>query len=82
MIIGIDGSQPFNHGCTDYAIVESNDDGQTGVVIETQSCHSCWQVGHDSEHTFAEVGDRVTLRNLRPASDNWARSVTHEADFF
>jgi hypothetical protein len=55
-LVGVDGSGAFDHGCADYAVLRYLGNGKA-QVIEAQSCHSCWQVGHDQEHIFAAVGD-------------------------
>ncbi len=80
-LIGLDGGRGFNHGCTDYAILEYVGDGHAKVV-EAQSCSSCWQVGHDYDHVFATVGDVhvVDADTLRPAGQTWATSVAWEID--
>lgn len=52
-------------------------------VVEAQSCHSCWQVGHDADHVFAQVGEKFTMRlsALRKADQEvWAKGVMWEAD--
>jgi hypothetical protein len=78
-LIGVDGSRSFDHGCLDYAVLRYLGDGKAEVV-EAQSCHSCWQVGHDSDHVFTSVGDvwPVGENEVRPARDDWARGVTWE----
>ena len=62
-LIGIP-AEPNTHGCTNYAILRYLGDGKA-EVIEAQSCHSCWQVGHDQDYTFATVGD---VWDIDPAS--------------
>jgi hypothetical protein len=78
-LIGVDGSRGFNHGCMDYAIIRYDGEGR-GIVVEGQSCHSCWQVGHDRDHTFAEAGDTWELDESKivEASHDWAASVKWE----
>jgi len=79
--IGIDGSQGYNHGCQDYAVAEitavNGDHHVVTTVIEAQSCHSCWQVSHDADHVFAEIGDVLTfpITELDPANDTWSRNI-------
>jgi hypothetical protein len=46
----------YNHGCQDSATWQDNGDG-TATCLEATSCHSCWQVGHDYDHIYAEVGE-------------------------
>ena len=58
-----DGSPHYNHGCTDYALWEDNGDG-TATCISADSCHSCWQVGHDDRHIYAEVGEIVKIEDI------------------
>jgi hypothetical protein len=59
----LDGRAGYNHGCNDYAVYEDNGDG-TATCIEAQSCSSCWQVGHDQNHVFAEVGEIESVEYL------------------
>jgi hypothetical protein len=47
----------YNHGCTDAATYEEMEDGIHAVCIDVTSCHSCWQVGHDSDHEYDYVGN-------------------------
>ena len=47
----------YNHGCTDAAVYEEMKDGVNAVCVEVISCHSCWQVGHDSNHEYDYVGN-------------------------
>lgn len=64
----LDPSDRYNHGCADYAIYRANGDG-TATCTEANSCHSCWQVGHDDDHIYAEVGDVVSVRWLESHPD-------------
>ena len=77
--IGV-GPARNNHRCRDYAIIQVISP-ETAVVTEAQSCTSCWQVGHDADHTFATVGETVGINNLEigPAGDEWATSIKWEA---
>lgn len=50
----------FNHGCTNTAQVIHIGNGRWRVE-SAESCHSCWQVGHDDQYIFAEPGDVVYL---------------------
>jgi hypothetical protein len=59
----LDASPFFNHGCNDSAVFEDQGDG-TAICVVADSCHSCWQVGHDDSHTFYEVGDIEKVENL------------------
>ena len=61
--ITIEHGPVFNHGCTDFANVEVDGDDE-GTVAEVNSCHSCWQVGHDADHEFLAVGTRVKFWNV------------------
>lgn len=57
--VGVDQSQYFNHGCSDSAVLEIEEvvgESITARVIDVNNCHSCWQVGHDASHVFAQVG--------------------------
>lgn len=56
----ITNADQFNHGCRNEATVQL-DSANTGVITNVNSCDSCWQVGHDANYTFAQVGDRVQL---------------------
>lgn len=51
------------------------------VVVEGESCHSCWQVGHDSEHVFWPVGQEIFLKisDLKKADPElWSSSVVFQ----
>lgn len=80
-LIAIDGSRGFNHGCQDYAILEYIGDGK-GKVVEAGNCTSCWQVGHDQQHTFAVVGEEIDVDVELIAEvvegSNWATSIKYE----
>lgn len=77
-LLGVTNADYFTHGCRNYAVLRANGDG-TAEVIEAQSCHDCWSVGHDADYEFARVGDVWELKHgtTRPAtdSDNFAASV-------
>lgn len=80
----IDGSKGFNHGCRDYAIAEFQGDG-VALIIEAQSCHSCWQVGHDSDHVFARIGEHIDVdtgafEEINPG--NWVDLTTEYIGWF
>ncbi|MDD2627811.1 MAG: hypothetical protein PHD20_02875 [Clostridia bacterium] len=64
----LDPSSRYNHGCSDFAVLEDNQDG-TATVIKAESCHSCWQVGHDQDHIYYEIGDIVTIENIMTNPD-------------
>lgn len=74
-----DGSRGFNHGCRDWASLDvlavNGNDSIDVVVIETSTCHSCWQVGHDRNHTheFSVVGDvfQLTRDEYELKWDEW-----------
>ena len=78
--ITFDGSlnRGFNHGCRDYASMDVLAvDAQTVDVclVEVETCHSCWQVGHgqDHRHQFTgEPGDvlRVDREDVVPEWDD------------
>jgi hypothetical protein len=76
--IGIGPHPSFNHGCMDYAVLRYDGDGKA-TVIAAQSCTSCWQVGHDDNHTFAQVGDVWDIsgwnESIQPAGNDWATTV-------
>lgn len=55
-----EGKRQFDHGCTDREVWQDNGDG-TATCIESESCHSCWQVGHDANHSMSEVGTVADL---------------------
>jgi hypothetical protein len=78
-LLGIDGSRGSNHGCTDWAIAEYTGDGKA-KIIDADSCHSCWQVGHDADHVFYEVGDEIDLADFRVAEteEHWSTPVDYE----
>jgi hypothetical protein len=67
---------PNSHGCRDSAVLRWNKWG-TGTVVEVQSCNSCWQVGHDANHIFAEVGQEwpVDMAKLKPTGATSRNSV-------
>jgi hypothetical protein len=70
----------FDHGCMDYAIAEYLGDGKAKIV-EAQNCTSCWQVGHDAGHVFANIGEHVTINGVMPAnSQEWSADVTWQTD--
>ena len=60
----------FNHGCTDSLAEEVflspsfwSEDGEEilnpvaiAIVVGVTSCSSCWQVGHDRDHSAGTVG--------------------------
>lgn len=81
-LIGVDGATG-THGCTNFAVcqIKSIGDIIDTVVIEAQSCHSCWQVGHDQDYVYANVGDtwKFTIDEIMPAKDDWRRDVKWEA---
>lgn len=56
-------AQFSNHGCEDTASFQSTD-GITAVCTDSTSCHNCWQVGHDGDHCFFQVGDVVSVAEL------------------
>ena len=80
-LIGFNPSRN-NHGCRDYAvgkITGMSPDGDYIVkIIEAQSCHSCWQVGHDMNHIFYKVGDivNVDILHLKYNNDEWSKDIT------
>ena len=53
----LEARKSYNHGCKDAAMYEEVGDGIHAVCIEVVSCHSCWQVGHDSNHEYDYVGN-------------------------
>lgn len=59
----LEAAHRYNHGCQDSAVYRDNGDG-TATCIEAHTCRSCWQVGHDRDHVYAEVGDVVPVRDL------------------
>jgi len=84
--VGI-GAGSNNHGCMNYAVAQVagqceglDHDSVTVVIEEVQSCHSCWQVGHDSDYVFYTVGDVISipLNEIRKAGRDWARNVEWE----
>ena len=60
----VDPSRQYNHGCTAYAVYQDRGDG-TAICIEAQSCNQCWQVGHDDRFVYAQVGDVISMENLK-----------------
>jgi hypothetical protein len=58
-----DASSRYNHGCSDWAKWQDNGDG-TATCIEVNSCSSCWQVGHDQDHTYAVIGDIRKIEDI------------------
>jgi hypothetical protein len=59
----LDVSHNYNHGCADSAVYEDNGNG-TATCIEAHSCNSCWEVGHDDNHIYAEIGEIVSVDSL------------------
>jgi len=59
----LDGSHNYNHGCCDLAVLQNNFDG-TATVIQVQSCHSCWQVGHNQDHKYMILGDIIPIPTI------------------
>lgn len=77
-LIGVDGATG-NHGCMNYAVLRYLGENQA-KVIEAQSCHSCWQVGHDADYVFAQVDDvqEVNVDALVEAERSWRTDVQWE----
>ena len=80
MFIGIEAGSN-NHGCRDYLVAAQLTE-TTAMVVEVASCDSCWQVGHDIDHVFADVGDVIEVEGIVPAGDDWAVDVGMRADSF
>lgn len=59
----VDPSRQYNHGCTAYAVYQDRGDG-TAICIEAESCNHCWQVGHDDNFIYAQVGDIISVADL------------------
>jgi len=59
----LDPHNRYNHGCVDYAIYRDNGDS-TATCISTESCHSCWSVGHDDRHRYTYVGEVLSVNHL------------------
>jgi hypothetical protein len=75
-IFYLDASPRYNHGCSDFAILEDNQDG-TCTVIEVMSCHNCWQVGHDQDHEYYRIGDILSTQEVLEHPDLvWDDEVT------
>ena len=74
-LIGVNAGSN-THGCRDYAILRYMGDGKA-VCIEADSCTSCWQVGHDSDHVFATMGDTwdVNPAEVSLAGETWSRTI-------
>ena len=78
-LIGIN-AKGNTHGCRDYAIAMYTGGG-VAVVIESESCHSCWQVGHDTEHVFMPIGERIDISTADICQSdgvNWSTSILWE----
>jgi hypothetical protein len=75
-LIGVSAAAGNTHGCTDYAVLKANGDG-TATVIEAESCTSCWQIGHDRDHTFATDGDvwEIGDGDVEEAGSDWPTNV-------
>jgi len=76
------GPAANTHGCANHTILKINDGGETATVVTAQSCHSCWQVGHDRDYVFATVGEVIPLPDVIPAGDRWSADVRWEAKTF
>ena len=70
-----------NHGCMDYAVARYLGNGKA-EVIEAQTCHSCWQVGHDRGRPEFMGGIGAVIdtpeASLVSAGDNWSADVRWE----
>ena len=77
-LIGVNAGSN-THGCRDNAVLRYTGDGKA-IVIQADSCTSCWQVGHDSDHVFATVGDTWAIDPAKVvvSGDNWSRTVKWE----
>ena len=80
-LVGFDAAAN-THGCCDYAVgkIISVVPGKVTLEItEAESCGSCWQVGHDADHLFYSVGQKVVIekRDLSIASEGWSREVRY-----
>lgn len=54
----------YNHACEDYAVFTYDPGDLFAICVEARTCTSCWQVGHDEEHVYAEVGERIKVSSL------------------
>ena len=86
-LVGFSNAVAFSHGCTNWATAKIVGIQRTKAkvyaqVIKAESCHSCWQVGHDADYTFCEVGDLVEFpyTSLQRPTDSWSADVQWEAD--
>lgn len=59
----------YNHGCADYAVFEYSAGDTVAACVEAASCHNCWQVGHDENHTYAVVGEEIPVEELLSSQD-------------
>jgi MinD superfamily P-loop ATPase len=53
----------YNHGCTNWAEFECLGDNRF-LCTDCNSCHSCWQVGHDDNYEYYRIGEIYTLEEL------------------
>ena len=54
----------YNHACEDFAVFTYAPGDLFAICVEARTCTSCWQVGHDEEHVYAEVGERIKVSSL------------------
>lgn len=54
----------YNHACEDFAVFTYAPGDVFAICVEARTCTSCWQVGHDEEHVYAEVGERIKVSSL------------------
>ena len=64
----LEAAPRYTHGCTDSAVYRDNGDG-TATCTEVVNCQSCWQVGHDRDHVYAELGEVVPVETLLECGD-------------
>jgi hypothetical protein len=78
-LIGV-GPGYNTHGCRDMAVLRYLGDGKA-TVIEAESCHSCWQVGHDADHVFITIGEKFRLdpNKVVLAGVDWSSQIKWEA---
>ena len=64
MIVKYNGEKHYNHGCTEYAEFKKITDDKYKCIV-ARVCSNCWQVGHNGNQTFFEVGEIYTYDEIK-----------------
>lgn len=63
-----DGGIGSNHGCTNYAIY-TWEGGEYGKCTFVESCHHCWQAGHDHDYKYDYIQHERSISYLIENAD-------------